>query len=268
MKARIKFSKTGSMRFIGHLDVMRYFQKAMRRAGVKASYSQGFSPHQLMSFTSPLGIGLSSDAEYLDITLEEGDAPQAMADRINAVLNDEIRVKGFTYIKDNAKPSMAALAACDYLIALKPGKNNKFADKEFTRKQIAGFLLQDKIEVLKKTKKLEKLIDIRPNIYYMADSLSDYRKCISKELAEDESFCIDKECTGILYCGLAAGSVLNIKPGLVMEELCKYSGIEYNEFDYQMHRLEMYAEADEKLIPMSLYDAIQVSNYTPAYSLL
>ena len=43
MKARIKFSKTGSMRFIGHLDVMRYFQKAMRRAGIKVSYSQGFS---------------------------------------------------------------------------------------------------------------------------------------------------------------------------------------------------------------------------------
>ena len=65
MKARIKFSKTGSMRFIGHLDVMRYFQKAMRRAGINVSYSKGFSPHQLMSFTSPLGTGLSSSAEYL-----------------------------------------------------------------------------------------------------------------------------------------------------------------------------------------------------------
>ncbi len=256
MKARIKFSKTGSMRFIGHLDVMRYFQKAMHRAGIKASYSQGFSPHQLMSFTSPLGIGLSSDAEYLDIALEEGDTPQAMADRINAVLNDEIRVKGFTYIKDNAKPSMAALTACDYLIALKPGKNNKFADKEFTRKQAGSFLLQDKIEVLKKTKKSEKLIDIRPNIYYIADSFKDYKKYACSGETENESFCINKECTEILYCGLAAGSVLNIKPGLVMEELCKYSGIAYNEFDYQFHRAEMYAEADGKLIPMSLYDAI------------
>lgn len=93
MKARIKFSKTGSMRFIGHLDVMRYFQKAMRRAGIKVSYSQGFSPHQLMSFTSPLGIGLSSDAEYLDIVLEEADTPQVMADRINAVMNNEIKAR-------------------------------------------------------------------------------------------------------------------------------------------------------------------------------
>ena len=71
MKARIKFSKVGSMRFIGHLDLMRFFQKAFRRAKIAISYSQGYSPHQLMSFASPLGIGLSSDAEYLDIRSEE-----------------------------------------------------------------------------------------------------------------------------------------------------------------------------------------------------
>ena len=46
MKARIKFSKVGSMRFIGHLDLMRFFQKAFRRAKIAISYSQGYSPHQ------------------------------------------------------------------------------------------------------------------------------------------------------------------------------------------------------------------------------
>ncbi len=154
MKARIKFTKAGSMRFIGHLDVMRYFQKAMRRAEINVSYSQGFSPHQLMSFTSPLGIGLSSDAEYLDITLEETDTPNVMADRINAVMNDEIRIKGFTYLKDSAKPSMAALAACDYIIAVKPGKSSPLLEEAFTKEKTYNFMLQDKIEVLKKTKKI------------------------------------------------------------------------------------------------------------------
>ena len=206
MKARIKFSKTGSMRFIGHLDVMRYFQKAMRRAGIKISYSQGFSPHQLMSFTSPLGIGLSSDAEYLDIVLEEADTPKIMADRINAVMNDEIKARAFTFINDNAKPSMASLAACDYLIALKPGKDNKLSCTEFIHEKLEGFLCQDKIEVLKKTKKSEQII--------------------------------------------------NIKPGLVLETFCKYAGIEYKEYDYQVHRLEMYAREESSLIPMSEYNAI------------
>ena len=67
MKIRIKFKKYGPMKFIGHLDVMRYFQKAMRRAGVDICYSGGFSPHQIMSFASPLGVGVTSQGEYVDI---------------------------------------------------------------------------------------------------------------------------------------------------------------------------------------------------------
>ena len=67
MKLRIKFSKHGVLKFIGHLDVMRYFQKAIRRAGIDICYSSGFSPHQVMSFAAPLGVGLESNGEYMDI---------------------------------------------------------------------------------------------------------------------------------------------------------------------------------------------------------
>ena len=56
MKLRIKFSKHGSMKFIGHLDIMRYFQKAIRRSEIDVAYSEGFSPHQKMSFAAPLGV--------------------------------------------------------------------------------------------------------------------------------------------------------------------------------------------------------------------
>ena len=48
------------MKFVGHLDVMRYFQKAIRRAELPIAYSEGFSPHMLLSFASPLGVGISS----------------------------------------------------------------------------------------------------------------------------------------------------------------------------------------------------------------
>lgn len=67
MRIRIKFKKYGAMKFIGHLDMMRYFQKAMRRAEIDICYSEGFSPHQIMSFAAPLGVGITSDGEYLDI---------------------------------------------------------------------------------------------------------------------------------------------------------------------------------------------------------
>ena len=71
MKARIKFRKYGALRFIGHLDVMRFFQKVMRRADIPIAFTTGYSPHMIMSFANPLGIGLTSDGEYFDIELRE-----------------------------------------------------------------------------------------------------------------------------------------------------------------------------------------------------
>lgn len=68
---RIRFAKYGAVRFIGHLDVMRYFQKAVRRSGLQIRYSQGYNPHQLMVFAQPLGVGITSDGEYMDIEVED-----------------------------------------------------------------------------------------------------------------------------------------------------------------------------------------------------
>ena len=67
MKIRVKFKKCGCMKFIGHLDMMRYFQKAVRRADIDIRYSEGYSAHQIMSFAAPLGVGITSDGEYFDI---------------------------------------------------------------------------------------------------------------------------------------------------------------------------------------------------------
>jgi len=71
LKARIKFRKYGVMKFIGHLDIMRFFQKVMRRADIPIAFTGGYSPHMIMSFANPLGVGLTSDGEYFDIELTE-----------------------------------------------------------------------------------------------------------------------------------------------------------------------------------------------------
>ena len=81
MKIRIKFRKTGMMKFIGHLDVMRYFQKAIRRADVEICYSGGFSPHQIMSFAAPLGVGITSNGEYVDIEVHSTGTTAEMLER-------------------------------------------------------------------------------------------------------------------------------------------------------------------------------------------
>ena len=67
MKVRIKFTKTGAMKFVGHLDTMRYFQKAIRRAELPVAFSGGYSPHMIMSFAAPLGVGTTSLGEYFDM---------------------------------------------------------------------------------------------------------------------------------------------------------------------------------------------------------
>lgn len=273
MKARIKFSKCGSMRFIGHLDVMRYFQKAFRRAEIPISYSQGFSPHQLMSFSSPLGIGLSSDAEYMDLTLDSCDAPEKMVERINMQMNEEIRVREFTILRDEAKPSMAMLAACDYVVAVKTGKDsfllpeNQDEDRGHSVSTLVkNFLAQERIEILKKTKRSEKLVDIRENIYVLTDQWEYF-----EEQTKDHGkiHCLDPEqYTPVLYMQLTAGSIVNIKPELVLQALADFAGETFDPLAYQIHRMEMYGDADGKkgeihtmcseipcrLVPLSEYD--------------
>ena len=86
LKVRIKFRKYGVMKFIGHLDVMRFFQKVMRRADIPIAFTSGYSPHMIMSFAQPLGLGVTSDAEYLDIELTRPISSEDAVSQMNAVM--------------------------------------------------------------------------------------------------------------------------------------------------------------------------------------
>lgn len=121
MKTRMRFTKTGSMKFIGHLDCMRFFQKAIRRAKLDVAYSQGFSPHQLMSFASPLGVGVTSDGEYLDVefhSLPDMPLPE-LVNYLNQFMTEEIFVTEIEIMPDGFKNSMSLLRSADYMIVEK-----------------------------------------------------------------------------------------------------------------------------------------------------
>ena len=117
MKIRIKFSKTGHLKYIGHLDIMRCFQKIMRRAEVDIAYSAGFSPHQIMSFASPLGLGLTSEGEYVDIEVLSTQSSEVMLKKINAVAVDGLQVLSYVRLPDQAKTAMSMVAAADYRVS-------------------------------------------------------------------------------------------------------------------------------------------------------
>lgn len=223
MKVRIKYTKTGHLKYIGHLDVMRYFQKAVKRAGLDIAYSKGFSPHQLMSFAAPLALGVTSEGEYFDAEFNSLISSDEFVRRLNEQMVDGIAVKDVILLPDHAKNSMSIVAASDYHITISDGENDEwFTDKKEKLLVAAEHLLEhETIEVLKKTKKNEKIEDIKKGIY---------------KLFPDG----DK-----IYMLLAAGSEYNLKPELVVEALCKKNGYVYHKSDYQVHRIETYMR-DEK----------------------
>ena len=95
LKVRVKFAKEGAMKFIGHLDIMRYFQKAIKRAGIDVAYSEGFSPHMIMSFAAPLGVGVTSTAEYFDMEINTPISGKEAVKRLNEVMVEGMEVKSF-----------------------------------------------------------------------------------------------------------------------------------------------------------------------------
>ena len=217
MKIRIKFSKQGHMKFIGHLDTMRYFQKVMRRANVDICYSEGFSPHQKMSFAAPLGVGIVSNGEYFDIEVNSTDSSNEMIKRINEANVEGIEVLKYKLLDDNAKNCMAIIAGADYTAL---GLN-----KLLTKDDLVVYLSQPEIVVLKKTKKSEKEIDIKPWIYELK--------------LTDEG----------LFMKVAQGSASNLKPDLVMDAFAKFAQVTLPEY-VTYERLDMYCLEDDNLVSL------------------
>lgn len=201
------------MKFIGHLDIMRFFQKVMRRADIPIAFTGGFSPHMIMSFANPLGVGVTSDGEYFDIELTEEIDMMAAVERMNQVVVEGIDIVNMVPISDDKKQTgMSIVAAADYLSSLKSG-----IFPEDWKEKAGQFMNQPTISILKKTKKSEKEVDIKPMIY--------------KFEVRDES----------VYMQVATGSVENLKPELVMQALCNYLGVDLETVSFAHHRLDVYA---------------------------
>ena len=209
MKIRVRFSKQEQMKFIGHLDMVRYFQKE-----IDVAYSEGFSPHQKMSFAAPLSVGVLSKGEYFDMEVNSTLSTKEAIERINEQNVEGVKVLSYKLLPDNAKNAMAVMSAADYFV---------YTDI-FTDDDITGFINQDSINVIKKTKKSEKEVDIKPLIYS-----------------------IKKEDNGI-FIKLAQGSAQNLKPELVVTALENFT--QKSDTSYIYERLDMYCTEDGKLISL------------------
>lgn len=89
---RLKFTKTGSMQYISHLDLQRNFARVLTRAGIPVWYTKGFNPHAKIVFALPLSIGAQSVCEYIDLRIERDMSCEEIAARLNAEMTDEMQV--------------------------------------------------------------------------------------------------------------------------------------------------------------------------------
>lgn len=226
MKVRIKFSKHGSMKYIGHLDIMRYFQKAIRRADIPIKYSTGFSPHQVMSFAQPLGVGMESDGEYFDIEVTEKVYTNEAKAALNAVMVEGMRVEEVVILPDDVKNAMASVAAASYQVVWKKEKAPAF--------DLAGLctelLQKPSIPYTKTTKKSTLELDLKPGIY-----------------------ALEKNELG-LYLMVDASSSGNIKPTMILELLYGMAETEIPEYAWQITRLDTFAKDDTgSFVPLGAF---------------
>ncbi len=231
MKIRIKFRKWGVMKFIGHLDMMRYFQKAVRRANIDIKYSEGYSPHQIMSFAAPLGVGITSDGEYFDIEVESTRSSKESIEAFNATMVDGVEVISYVKLPDHAKTAMSIVAAADYQLSYKEGYEIPYNTAKWREVIMREFVQAESFNIIKKTKKSEREVDLKPLVY---------------EIRVDEV-----DGAPAFFLKVSTGSVDNIKPELVLASLYERCHLIYDENAIQIHRCEVYArDEQEQLIPL------------------
>lgn len=226
MKLRIKFRKYGPIRFIGHLDVMRFFQKTIRRAEIDVAYSMGFSPHQIMSFAAPLGVGLESNGEYFDVEVHSITSCEDVKNRLNKASAPGIEITSVKILPEGAGNAMASVAAASYTVRFREGREPKLNISE----ALPVFLAKEQILYMKETKKGTREMNLKTGIYELS--------------WQNDSF----------YMLVDASSAGNIKPAQIIEALLAENEEILQENALLITREDTYADNGEvgkkNLVPL------------------
>lgn len=206
---RLKFEKQGKMKFVGHLDLLKLFQRAIRRAKLPVYYSQGFNPHQETIFAMPLTLGMTTENDIIDIKLTEHIGIDVIMDDINIELPAGFKILEVRELKDIEKNCAKELIAADYSICAKIDILN-------LARAIHMINTYEECLIVKKSKKTTKLVDIK-------DAIHEIR------LTENG-----------VFLKIATGSKRHIKPELVYEYICGVLGEVYKPVEIKVTRTNMY----------------------------
>ena len=205
MRTLIRFGKQPRLRFISHLDLQRFFQRAVNRTGLPIAWSQGFNPHPVMSFGSALALGWTSEYEVIDIKLAAPMGRGRVEAAVRAALPEDLPVLEVRMIDDKHPAPMALVRMSDYRITLN--------GDDAVLDQVDAFLNSDSVMAVRKTKSGEREVDIRP-------------LCVELRKTDDG-----------LFCRLMLTEKDTLKPDLLLKALSDMAGVEPPEA--RIHRLAL-----------------------------
>jgi len=156
---RMHYRRGNAVRFLSHLDVLRLFERALRRARIPIVFTQGFNPHPKLSFSPSLATGLTSDAEYVDLQIKEGAQPVDLKQRLAAQLPLGMDIIAVKRLQKKAATIAALVNRVDYECRL----NGQTAELKLGNR-FEAILAKKELLVQRKKKKELKTIDVRPYI--------------------------------------------------------------------------------------------------------
>ena len=218
MKMLIVFKKDARLRFIGHLDLMRTMQRALRRSNLPVRYSQGFNPHMLLNFAAPLSVGIVGEREIMEVPVEGNISAEAFMRIFASVMPVDLPCIDVRLVEEEHPAPMALCRAAEYSCLFETAVEGLEA-------AIDSFLALEKIPAIRHTKSGDKECDIKPMIRSL-------------------------KCSGSssLHMILDLQEVSTCKPDLLLSALKESSGLSLPEYRLIRHRL--YGEKNGELIPL------------------
>ena len=142
-KIRIRYSKGEELRFISHLDTLRIFQRAVRRAGLPINFSSGFTPHLKISFGPPLPVGYISKAEFADFGLNEEISCQEFQERLQKELPPGLSIKEVLYLSPSSPSIFSSVREIHYTIYNFPASRWKDREEDLEKEESYNISFQN-----------------------------------------------------------------------------------------------------------------------------
>ena len=222
----MQFKKGEIVRHLGLLDLQRTMQRALRRSGLPVAYSKGFNPHMVMSFASALSSGIPGDAELLDVSLCGDVTEEECLAAMKRVLPPALQASRVRLVDDRFPKVSASLRQAEYRITLNGGDALRIAA------HIPDFLASDEIMALRKTKKSETMVNIRPMIH---------------ELTAE---CEETVSRAVLTARVSFVEAATLKPDLLLSSLCESAKADLPR--HEIRRTRLLGLVDDQ--PVALID--------------